>query len=164
MPDKTDRKNNRVHEPKTKKALEGRYTRIVYLVPEGRSPLEVLRNYQEEIRGKGGKILFECSADECGGDPGRSSGGGGGNSSLAMYLFPADRITDPVESAGRCAQDERITDLRFTAAELGEGAGHVAVQTYTLVEPTPAAPAMPSTAAPSPSSTSSRPRRASRGW
>jgi outer membrane protein OmpA-like peptidoglycan-associated protein len=136
VPDKTDRRNNRVHEPRTKKALEGRYTRIVYLIPEGRSPLEVLRNYQEEIRAKGGKILFECRADECGGDPGRSSGGGGGDSSLAMYLLPEDRVTDPMESAGRCAQDQRITDLRFAAAELGEGAGHVAVQTYTMLERT----------------------------
>ena len=137
VPDKKDRMNNRVHEPKNKKALEGRYTRIVYLIPEGRSPLEVLRNYQEEIRTKGGKILFECRADECGGDAGRNSSGGGGDTSLAMYFLPEDRITDPAQSAGRCAQDRRITDLRFTAAELGEGAGHVALQTYTLLEPSP---------------------------
>jgi outer membrane protein OmpA-like peptidoglycan-associated protein len=134
VPDKKDRMNNRVHEPKSKKALEGRYTRIVYLIPEGRSPLEVLRNYQEEIRAKGGKVLFECRADECGGDPERSSGGGGTDSSLAMYLFPADRITDPAQSPGRCAQERRITDLRFFSGELGEQAGHVAVQTYTLVD------------------------------
>jgi outer membrane protein OmpA-like peptidoglycan-associated protein len=138
VPDKTDRMNNRVHEPKTKKELEGRYTRIAYLIPEGRSPLEVLRNYQEEIGAKGGKVLFECKSDDCGGDPERSSDGGGGDSSLAMYLFARDRITDPVESAGRCAQEQRITDLRFTAAELGEGAGHAALQTYTLVDAHPA--------------------------
>jgi hypothetical protein len=53
-----------------------------------------------------------------------------------MYLLPGDRITDPSESAGRCAQDRRITDLRFTAAELGDGRGHVALQTYTMLEPT----------------------------
>jgi outer membrane protein OmpA-like peptidoglycan-associated protein len=137
VPDKTDRNNNHLHEPKSKQALEGRYTRIVYLVPEGRSPLEVVRNYQEEIRGKGGKVLFECRADDCGGDPERSSGGGGGNMSLPMYLYPRDRITDPAESPGRCAQEEKITDLRFTAVELGGGAGHAAVQTYTLVDAHP---------------------------
>jgi OOP family OmpA-OmpF porin len=137
VPDKTDSNNNHLHLPKSKKELEGRYTRIVYLAPQGRSPLEVLRNYQEEITGGGGKMLFECKSDACGGDPGRSSGGGGGNSSLAMYILPRDLITDEVESAGRCAQEERITDLRFTAAELGDGAGHVAVQTYTLVDDHP---------------------------
>jgi outer membrane protein OmpA-like peptidoglycan-associated protein len=135
--DKTDRHNNRVHEPKSKKNLEGRYTRIAYLVPDGRSPLEVLRNYQEEITASGGKVLFECKAEECGGNPERTSKGGGGDSSLAMYLLPEDRITDQVQSAGRCAQEERITDLRFTAAELGDGAGHVAVQVYTLVADSP---------------------------
>jgi outer membrane protein OmpA-like peptidoglycan-associated protein len=137
VPDKRDRMNNRVHEPKTKKALEGRYTRIAYLMPEGRSALEVLRNYQEEIKGTGGKVLFECKSDECGGNPERTSEGGGGDSSLAMYLYPRDRITDLAQSAGRCAQEERITDLRFTAAELGDGAGHVAVQAYTLVADSP---------------------------
>ncbi len=46
--DKKAGNNNRAHEPKDKKTLEGPYTRLVYLVPEKRSPLEVLRNYQPE--------------------------------------------------------------------------------------------------------------------
>jgi OmpA-OmpF porin, OOP family len=137
VPGKTDAHNNRVHEPKSKRNLEGRYTRLVYLAPEGRSPLEVLRNYQEEINGGGGKVLFECKADECGGNPKRTSEGGGGDTSLAMYLFAEDRLTDAAETAGRCAQAELITDLRFFAAELGQGAGHAAVQTYTLNSPQP---------------------------
>ena len=69
VPDKKDSHNNRVHEPRNKKALEGRYTRLVYLIPEERSPLEVIRNYQDEIKAKGGRILFECKGEECGGDP-----------------------------------------------------------------------------------------------
>ena len=44
--------NNRVYEPKKKKALEGAYTRIGYLIPADRSPLEVLRNYQETSRAR----------------------------------------------------------------------------------------------------------------
>ncbi|MGH8728911.1 MAG: DUF4892 domain-containing protein [Burkholderiales bacterium] len=85
VPDKKDGNNNRLHEPKNKKALEGAYTRLAYLIPQDRSPLEVLRNYQDEIKAKGGKILFECKEAECGGDPKRSSSGGGGDVSLAMY-------------------------------------------------------------------------------
>jgi OmpA-OmpF porin, OOP family len=92
---KRDSHNNRYYEPKEKKVLEGTHTRLVYLLPADRSPLEVLRNYQEEIKSKGGTILFECKAEECGGDSGRSSSGGGGDMSLAMYLFPEERITDP---------------------------------------------------------------------
>jgi hypothetical protein len=61
------------------------------LLPANRSPLEVLRYYQQEIKGKGGRILFECKAEACGGDANRGSSGGGGEMSLAMYLFPEDR-------------------------------------------------------------------------
>lgn len=132
---KQTRQNNTVHEPKTKKALEGAYTRIVYLLPENRSPLEVLRNYQDEITGAGGQVLFTCRGEECGGDPERSSGGGGGDVSLAMYLYPAERITDSFASNGHCAQAESITDQRYLAAEMSGTGAHVSVLTYTLVAP-----------------------------
>lgn len=134
---KQTRQNNTVHLPKTKKDLEGAYTRLVYLLPEKRSPLEVLRNYQDEITGRGGKALFTCRGEACGGDPERSSGGGGGNVSLAMFLYPADRITDAFASNGHCAQAESITDQRYLAAEMPEAGAHVSVLTYTLVAPDP---------------------------
>lgn len=130
---KIDSHNNRYYEPKEKKTLEGAYTRLVYLVPEGRSPLEVLRNYQEEIRNNGGNILFECKADECGGDPERMSYGGGGHMSLSMYIYPEDSITDPYASNGRCAvSNGYITDQRYTVAEIPESGVHVSVLTYTI--------------------------------
>jgi OmpA-OmpF porin, OOP family len=132
VPDRKDSMNNRLHEPKSKKALEGPYTRLVYLLPAGRSPLEVLRNYQEEIKGKGGKILFECKAEECGGDATRSSSGGGGDMSLAMYLYPKSRITEEYSNTGYCAMVESIKDQRYTAASLPESA-HVSVLTYSIV-------------------------------
>jgi OOP family OmpA-OmpF porin len=91
-----------------------------------------LRNYQEEIQSNGGNILFECKTEECGGDPGRSSSGGSGDMSLAMYLFPEDRITYPNFSNRNCAMTERITGQRYTMAELPESGAHVSVLTYTL--------------------------------
>lgn len=132
VPDKTDAHNNRYYEPKDKKALEGAYTRLVYLMPENRTPLEVLRNYQDEIESIGGKILFECKAEECGGDPGRSSAGGGGDMSLAMYLYPEDRITQPHFSNAHCALTSDISDQRYTTAEIPHDGAHVSVLTYTL--------------------------------
>jgi OmpA-OmpF porin, OOP family len=135
IPGKKVGNNNRAHEPKNKKALEGAYARLVYLTPADRSPLEVLRNYQDEVRSKGGRILFECKAAECGGDPDRSGGGGGGDSSLAMYLYPAERITEAHGSNGYCAMAEHITDQRYTAAEIPSGGAHVSVLTYTIVAP-----------------------------
>jgi outer membrane protein OmpA-like peptidoglycan-associated protein len=47
-------------------AVEGRLTRTVYVIPEGRSTLEVVRNYTNELEGKGAKTLFQCSKTECG--------------------------------------------------------------------------------------------------
>lgn len=48
--------------------VEGRLTRTIYVIPEGRSTLEVLRNYTNELEGKGAKVLFQCSKSECGED------------------------------------------------------------------------------------------------
>lgn len=135
VPDKRDQKNNRMHEPKNKKALEGAYTRLVYMVPATRSPLEVSRNYRDEIQGKGGQVLFECKGADCGGDPQRSSYGGGGSMSLAMYLYPATRVTDEYGSSGYCALMQDIVDQRYLTAEIPGSGVHVSVLTYTLVAP-----------------------------
>lgn len=134
VPGKKDSMNNNYYEPKNKKPLEGPYTRLVYLAPAGRSPLEVLRNYQEEIKGKGGKILFECKGEECGGHATRNSTGGGGDMSLAMYLFPKSRITEAYANTGYCTSSEPIKDQRYTTASLPDNA-HASVFTYTIVSP-----------------------------
>jgi len=130
VPGKKTGNNNRYYEPERKKALEGAYTRLVYVIPENRSPLEVVRNYHDEVKSKAGQILFECNGAECGGDPGRSSGGGGGRMSLAMYLYPEERITEPRHSNGYCAMTERIADQQYTAAEV-PGA-HISVLAYRI--------------------------------
>jgi len=49
-------------------SVEGRLMRTVYVIPEGRSTLEVVRNYTNELEGKGAKTLFQCSKAECGED------------------------------------------------------------------------------------------------
>jgi OmpA-OmpF porin, OOP family len=134
-PETLTQQRNRVHEPKNKKALEGSHTRIAYLLPAERSPLEVVRNYQEEVKGKGGTVLFECRGVECGGDPDRSLSGGGGDMSLASYLYAPERVTNPRGSNAWCAVAARITDQRYTAAELPSSGAHVSVLAYTIVAP-----------------------------
>ncbi len=134
VPGKKDNMNNQAYEPKSKKVLEGPYTRLVYLLPAGRSPVEVVRNYQEEIKAKGGKVLFECKGEECGGHQSRSSSGGGGDMSLAMYLYPKSRVTQEYRSTGYCAMMEDIKDQRFMAAALPDKA-HASVLSYTVVSP-----------------------------
>src|SRR5688572_3767166 len=135
VPGKIVGNNNRAHEPKTQKDLEGKYTRLVYVIPEGRSPLEVSRNYEEAITAAGGQILWKCKAGECGADSSRSLGGGGGDTSLAEYLYPSENIKDPNGSTGYCAVAEKITDQRYLAAELPAAGAHASVLTYTLIAP-----------------------------
>jgi outer membrane protein OmpA-like peptidoglycan-associated protein len=121
-------------QPKESKTLEGAYTRLVYLVPPNRSPLEVLRNYQEQVQSQGGEILFECKEAECGGAADRSSGGGGGLMSLGMVLLPYARVRDAHFSNGWCATTENIKGQRYTAATMNDGAMHVAVHAYEVVD------------------------------
>ena len=55
--------------------------------------------------------------------------------SLAMYLYPQERITEPHHSNGYCAMTERISDRQYTAAELPSD--HVSVLTYVIKAPHP---------------------------
>jgi len=128
---KRDSHNNTVFEPEKSKALEGKRTRLVYLLPENVAPLQAVRNYQNEIAGKEGKTLFECKNEECGGDPGRSSEGGGGEQSLAMYLWPESNIKDKAFSNGQCAQTQRISEQRYANFELPKSNAFVSVLAYT---------------------------------
>jgi outer membrane protein OmpA-like peptidoglycan-associated protein len=47
--------------------LEGKITRIAYVAPEGRSVLEVYRNYQGALKKAGFETLFTCGPQDCGG-------------------------------------------------------------------------------------------------
>ena len=50
------------------KTVEGRRTHILYYVGKDRSPLEVARNYQDELKVQGGKVIYECKDVACGGE------------------------------------------------------------------------------------------------
>ena len=45
--------------------LEGRVSKIRYEIPAGRSSLEVMRNYENALKGKGFAILFNCADRSC---------------------------------------------------------------------------------------------------
>lgn len=134
-PDKRrDASNNVVHLPKQEKELEGARGRLAYLLPAERSPLEVLRNYQDEVEAAGGVVLFACKGEACGGDPERSSAGGGGDSSLMMYFLRESELKDESFSNGACALASSIGDQRFFAAKMPhpDGEAYVTVQTYQV--------------------------------
>jgi outer membrane protein OmpA-like peptidoglycan-associated protein len=50
----------------TEERLEGRYERRLYAAPEGRSPLEVIRNYRDALTAAGWTVAFDCSGADCG--------------------------------------------------------------------------------------------------
>ncbi len=51
--------------PREQTVLEGLITRILYRGPDGRSSLEILRNYQSALEAAGFEILYSCGGD-CG--------------------------------------------------------------------------------------------------
>lgn len=60
-------------------SLEGKFTRIHYTIPEGRSTLEVFRNYQDALQRAGFTTMFTCAKEQCGTGsiPGQSGWCGG---------------------------------------------------------------------------------------
>lgn len=46
--------------------VEGRTTRILYMAPEGRTAVEVYRNYDRSLQRAGFEEMYRCTAGECG--------------------------------------------------------------------------------------------------
>jgi OmpA-OmpF porin, OOP family len=130
VPGQRDTKNNAVHLPDKKLALEGRRTHAVYLLPESTSPLTVIRNYQNAAKAKGGKALYECQGQECGGGQRYPSWGGGGNQSIGMLLWHPDKLTEKGNSPAGCAMRGVINEQRFTALEIPASKAHATVLAF----------------------------------
>lgn len=128
--DPRDENNNRLWQFEPNKTLEGARTRLVYVLPAGRSPLEALRGYQQVIEGLGGVKAYECKAGECGADAGRNTSGGGSDQSVAMKLWPNARVTDEAFGNGACAQTIGVVDQRLGSFEIPDKA-YVVVHAFT---------------------------------
>jgi OmpA-OmpF porin, OOP family len=135
VPGESDAKNNVVFRPPSSKHLEGRHTLLVYLLPEGRSTLEVVRNYRDDVERSGGTALFECADAACGGEATYGMFGGGSRTSLAMFLQAPERVTDTYRSIAWCARDSKHADQRYLAAEIPAQGMHVSVHAYRVVAP-----------------------------
>ena len=93
---------------------EGEVTRLLYRTPEGRSSLEVFRNYTTELASSGFEVLFECRAADCG-----------------RYFYYRERpIFDRTGTIGDLFIPEP-ENQRYVAAKLGRpGEGDVYVFLY----------------------------------
>jgi len=120
--DARDQKNNRLAVPRRQVSAEGQYTRLVYIAPEDRSPLEVMRNYIDELKANGAKLLYGCQDDACGGEP-NGNDHGGGTQGLLEKLYPQNRVKDAYAGNGYCATTNDITEQRYILATLPAGNG-----------------------------------------
>ena len=95
-----DAEGNRV--PSKKEVLEGKITRILYRGPEGRSTLEILRNYRSALEKAGFETLYNCSDQECG-------------QLFHWLLYKEDRITT-TKTSGQAFDVPK--DIRYLAATM----------------------------------------------
>ncbi len=134
FPKERDSHNNILFKPEKSMTIMGQHTRLVYLLPEGVTPLEIVYDYRDKIKEEGGQILYECENAECGGDPHRSCSGGGGDMSLSMFFQHEEDVTayNELFSNGYCALTSRITGQEYLAARLPERNAYVSILAYTL--------------------------------
>jgi OOP family OmpA-OmpF porin len=116
--------------PTKNQRVEGEATRILYVAPEGRAPLEVLRNYEQELQKLGFQTIYRCARLECGGDQDGWLG--------RFYLYPLGRRfnqTPPTSQGGAVGQIsefalESTKDQVYLAAKRGGQQGDAYVSVY----------------------------------
>jgi outer membrane protein OmpA-like peptidoglycan-associated protein len=117
------------------KTVEGRITLIYYALPQGRSTLEVLRNYQEGLKSKGFSVAFSCttkdgSCFESGQPEGGYLLGQAVGDPLSLPKLSGDYVHNWFQEGGRylLARLDRPEGAVYAALYLGESSsGNVAV-------------------------------------
>ncbi|WP_298434483.1 OmpA family protein [Ottowia sp.] len=115
-------------EPVAPKVLEARGQRssLQYLVPPGRSPLEVLRNYQQAYKAQGFETVYECAGPAC------------GASDVSLHGFDLGRLLVPANyasaigdnSPAACAGGAFVGDLRYAVLQNKASGGAMALMSW----------------------------------
>ena len=103
--------------PAKKQPLEGKVTRLLYVGPEGRSSLEVFRNYQAAFKQAGFETLYSCSAAECG-------------QNFLMVVYPGNRYLKIAPGYSRGTLSTNIRDLYYLAGKKSTEAGDVYISLF----------------------------------
>ncbi len=117
-------KGNKAHFPKVL-TLEGRVTRITYLVPVGRSALEVIRNYEGELIKTGFKTLFSGGHEALGEGKFDSAFATAGYQELDLPSFSG------LDFSMLASHDDRFLAAKWSRPE---GDVHVAVYAVAIEE------------------------------
>lgn len=107
-------------DPSTK--VTGRHTRILYVAPPERSPLEVFHNYALELAQYGYETVFTCSEAECGKDK-----------ALPRTLYSNDRKLSNKGQMSEYAFSSPV-EPQFLAATLSRPEGDVHVSLFVARE------------------------------
>ena len=116
-------------EPVKSQRLEGRATRILYVAPQDRSPLEIVRNYELELKKNGFETLFTCAGPQCGGEEGWLA---------EFYLYPMGKRLSQTPPAGSGRPPGQVSEnalaspvgQRYLAAKRSRPEGDVYVSVY----------------------------------
>lgn len=107
-------------------ARAGQRTTLQYLTPAGRSPLEVLRNYQQDLKAAGFDTAWECAGDACGVNSVNMF-----NYGLGKLLMPsnyANQVGDNTPAA--CATGAFVKDVRYAVLDNKTTGASIALMTW----------------------------------
>ena len=96
--------------------VEGKVTSITYQIPANKTPLEVMRNYEQAL-GASYKTVFACNGDDCGGD-------------MAGYISNSGQVVP----AGWGHSSFETAKNRYLLAQRSAPAGDVYVLLYAMQE------------------------------
>ncbi len=105
----------------------GQRAMLVYVTPAGRSPLEVLRNFQGDLKSAGFAPVYECEGEACGQADAFTSGN---NFNFANTLFKDAVYSTARGAAHVCAAGAQINGLRYALADNATTGETVAVMTW----------------------------------
>jgi OmpA-OmpF porin, OOP family len=81
--------------------VEGQAVRILYVAPEGRSPLEIVRNYEQDLKQNGFETVFQCAREKCGAKEGWLG---------EYYLYPLKRRLSQTPARGGGVPQGQISE------------------------------------------------------
>ena len=116
-------------EPAKSQKVEGRATRILYVGPQERSPLEIVRNYELELRKSGFETLYTCAWTQCGEQDGWFA---------RFYLYPLGKQLSQTPPRGTGMPAGQVSEYalsepvkqRYLAAKRSRPEGDVYVSVY----------------------------------
>jgi OmpA-OmpF porin, OOP family len=125
--------------PAKSDTIEGKITRILYVVPPQRTTFEVMRNYELELKKAGFETLYSCSLNDCGRldglvqviyPPGRQLPAG------PFFLFPAaePRYLAQNDNGGDLKLSKRVAVLLNVIESAAMDTGMVTVDAASMAK------------------------------